>query len=93
MVMRGRQVAMVLAIFALISIIVAMIVVRVPSLWPLIPEWLGNALANLFDTKSQERAADIEFFSAWLLSFVVLVLALAATVFTRRPPIVSDKDR
>ena len=82
--MRGRQAAMVLAISAVMSIVVAMIVVRIPLLWPLIPAWLGNALANLFDIKSQEGAADIEFFSAWLLSFVVLVLALVATIFARR---------
>lgn len=61
-----------------VSCAMAAIVVRVPSLYFLIPDWLGAVMGQIFEITTQESSNDVEFLSAWLaclalISGIVLV--------------------
>ena len=82
--MTSKRVMGIGTLIALGSCAMAVVFVRTPALWPLMPTWLGDGLMVVFKVKSQERASEIEFLSAWLLCLTLCVAIVAAASVVRR---------
>lgn len=74
----------ILMLVVVVSLVMAVAFMRIPALWPLMPAWLIQGFMALFDVRSQEQAANVEFLSAWVLCFGFVVLVCAVAVFARR---------
>ena len=72
--MNAKRLGIALVLVTAISFAFAVVFVRSPDLWPLMPGWMNDALGFLFQVHTQEEENSFEFLSAWLLSFLLLVV-------------------
>lgn len=82
--MNIRRASAMLVLLVVVSLGMAAVFIRMPTLWPLMPAWLSHGLASAFKVGSQEQAANVEFISAWVLCFGVLVAIWVVAVAMRR---------
>jgi hypothetical protein len=82
--MNIRPTSAMLALLVVVSLGMAAVFIRMPTLWPLMPDWLSHGLASALKVGSQEQAANVEFISAWVLSFGVLVVIWVVAAAMRR---------
>lgn len=84
MMMTIKRIVGIGVLSALTSCAMAAVFMRVPALWFLMPRYLGDGLMAIFEVESQEHVNDIEFFSAWLLSFAALLAIVVVVSVMRR---------
>lgn len=82
--MNSKRLAISLLSATLISFAFAVVFIRTPDLWPLMPEWMYDTLGVFFKVHTQEEASTFEFLCAWLLSFFFLVVMDAVMAFAWR---------
>lgn len=81
--MRTRNLIFLILSIAILSFGLAMIFIRVSSLWPLMPDLLSVFVSQFFNIETQEQAANIEFFTAWVFCFLILIfVAFAILIIT-----------
>jgi hypothetical protein len=82
--MRKGKIAVALIVMASVSLVMAMVFVRAPALWPLMPMWFSDGVASILAVKTQEQDANAEFLAAWIWCFAFLAV-LAFTALLVRP--------
>ena len=75
-----KRASMILVLLMVVSLAMAVVFMRRPSLWSLMPSWLSGGLATAFNVGSQEQAANVEFISAWALCFGVIFIVWVAVM-------------
>jgi divalent metal cation (Fe/Co/Zn/Cd) transporter len=82
--MNIRRASSMMVLVVVVSLGMAAVFIRIPTLWPLMPALLSDGIASAFKVGSQEQAANVEFISAWVLCFGVLVAIWIVAVTMRR---------